>query len=489
MSGTSVKYPSWNKQFIGGEWKEGSGRLTTVKSPYKGEVLAQMKFASKEDIDEAYKTAKRAQPGWAAVPAYEKMALMEKVAALFSERKEELVDLLIQESGSSRIKATVEVDCSISDIKEAIKYPMLMDVRTFPSNVPGKENRVYRIPAGVIGMISPWNWPLYLSIRGVAPAIAAGNSIVLKAASLTPITGGLAIAKIFEDAGLPKGVLSVVAAHPDEIGDYMIEHPIPRIISFTGSTAVGKRVGEIAGKHLKKAALELGGNNVFIVLDDADIDQAVPAAAFGRFFHQGQICIATNRIIVDRKIYAKFVDRFMAVTAKVKVGDPSEADTIIGPMISSKQINKLTKILDNCEKEGARVLLRGKVEGSLMWPSVVVDVTNDMTIANTELFGPVATIIPVDGEQEAIQVANACDFGLSGAVFSGSLDRGIKVAQQVETGMIHVNDQTVNVDPGAPFGGEKSSGLGRYCGVDWAIDDFTTVKWISVQNEYRQWPF
>lgn len=490
MSKTDVKYPAWNKQFVGGEWKEGSSsRVATVKSPFDGKVLAKIKLASRQDIDDAYRMAKESQPAWAAVPAYEKMGLLERVAALFAERKEELIDLLIEESGSTRIKAGVEVDCSISDIKEALKYPALMNASIFPSNVPGKENRVYRIPVGVIGMISPWNWPLYLSIRGVAPAIAAGNGIVLKAASLTPISGGLVIAKIFEDAGLPKGVFSVIAADPDEIGDYMIEHPIPRIVSFTGSTAVGKRVGEIAGKHLKKAALELGGNNVFVVLDDADLDQAVPAAAFGRYFHQGQICIATNRIIVDRKIYPQFLEKFKEVTAKLKVGNPADPDTMIGPMISKKQIDKLLKILDNCEKEGARVVLRGKVEGTLMWPSIIADVTNNMTIAQTELFGPVATIIPVDGEKEAIDVANDCDFGLSGAVFAGSLERGIKVALQIETGMIHVNDQTVNVDPGAPFGGEKSSGLGRYCGVDWAIDDFSTVKWVSVQKEYRQWPF
>ncbi|MDK2919577.1 MAG: 4-hydroxybenzaldehyde dehydrogenase [Candidatus Petromonas sp.] len=490
MSKAAVKYPSWNKQFIGGEWKEGSSnKFITVKNPYNGEVLAEIKLANKQDIDDAYKIAKEAQKSWADVPAYEKISFMERVAELFAERKEELVNLLIEESGSSRIKAGVEVDCCIADIKEAAKYPLLMNATMFPSNVPGKENRVYRIPVGVIGMISPWNWPLYLSIRGVAPAIAAGNSIVLKTASLTPITGGLIIAKIFEEAGLPKGIFSVVAADPGEIGDYMVEHPIPSVISFTGSTNVGRRIGEIAGRNLKKAALELGGNNVFIVLDDADIDQAVPAAVFGKYFHQGQICIATNRIIVDRKIYPEFVDKFKKLTEKIKVGNPADPDTIIGPMITQKQVDKLTKILDDCASEGAKVILRGKVEGNLMWPSIVIDVTNDMTIAQTELFGPVATIIPVDSEEEAIKIANDSDFGLSGAVFSGSLERGIRVAKQIETGMIHVNDQTVNVDPGAPFGGEKASGLGRYCGVEWAIDDFTTVKWVSVQNEYRQWPF
>ncbi len=490
MSKAPVTYESWNEQYIGGEWKQGSSdEILTVRNPYNGEALAEIRLADKQDIDDAYNIAKQRQKDWADVLAYEKIDLMERAAALFAERKEDLVNLLIEETGSSRIKAGVEVDCAISDIKEAMKYPLMMNANMFPSNVPGKENRVYRVPIGVMGMISPWNWPLYLSVRGIAAALAAGNSVVLKAASLTPITGGLVIAKIFEDAGLPKGVLNVVVASPGEIGDYMVEHPIPSVISFTGSTEVGKRIGEIAGKNLKKAALELGGNNALIVLDDADVDQAVSAAAFGRYFHQGQICIATNRIIVDRKVYTEFVQRFKEVTKRVKVGDPSDPDTIIGPMITREPVDKLEKLLDDCASEGATVILRGKVEGNLMWPSIVVDVTNDMAIAQTELFGPVAAILPVDNEEEAIEIANDSDFGLSGAVFSGSLERGIRVAEQIETGMIHVNDQTVNVDPGTPFGGEKNSGLGRYCGVEWAIDDFTTVKWVSVQNEYREWPF
>ena len=346
-----------------------------------------------------------------------------------------------------------------------------------------------RIPDGVVAIISPWNFPLYLSFRGLGPAIASGNSVVLKADSRTPITGGLLIAEILEQAGLPQGVLSVLIADPEEIGDYMFEHPIPRTISFTGSTAVGKRIGEVAGRTLKKLALELGGNNVLIVLDDADVDQAVSAAAFGRYIHQGQVCLATNRIIVDRKIYAEFVKKFQIVTEKVKVGNPSDPDTIIGPIITQRQVDKAMAVLDSCESEGAKILLRGKVEGTLMWPSIVVDVTNNMAIAQTELFSPIASILPVSGEEEAISVANDCDFGLSGAVFSGSLERGIKVAQRIETGMIHVNDQTVNIDPCTPFGGEKSSGIGRHCGAEWAIEDYTTFKWISVQHEYRTWPF
>ena len=483
-----AKYSNWNKLFIGGEWKEGSGKYESITNPYNDEELLKLRTGSKKDIDEAYRAAKKAQPAWEKVPAYQKIALLEKAARLFTERKEELIQMLIDESGSTRLKAGISVDSCVGDILEAAKYPMMMRDEIFASPIPDKENRAYYFPEGVVGIISPWNWPMYLSLRGVAPALAAGNGVVLKAASKTPISGGLAIAKIFEDAGFPKGILSVVVASKEEVGDYFYEHPIPRVISFTGSTQVGKRIGEYAGKNLKRVSLELGGNNAMIILDDADVEQAATAAAFGRYLHSGQICISTNRIIIDKKIYPQFIETFKKITSRVKVGDPNEPDTIIGPMISKRQIERAVKVLDACEKEGAKIEVRGKVEGPLMYPSIVVGVTTDMTIAKTEMFSPVALLMPVDGEEEAIRVANDSDVGLSGAVFSGSLERGISVAKRIESGMVHVNDQTIGVDAGAPFGGEKNSGFGRYCGAKWTIGDFTTVKWISVQKAPRPFP-
>jgi acyl-CoA reductase-like NAD-dependent aldehyde dehydrogenase len=350
---------------------------------------------------------------------------LERVAEILAEHREEIVKMLAEESGSSQLKANVEVDASIGDVKEAAKYSFQMDGTILPSIIPGKENRVYRNPVGVIGAITPWNWPFYLSIR-VAPAIETGNSIVLKADSQTPITGGLMIAKIFEDAGLPKGLLNVVVYDVEEIGNYFVEHTIPKVISFTGSTAAGKHIGGIAGKNLKKVALELDGNNAFIVLDDADVDQAVSAAAFGKYMHQGQICIATNRIIVDRKIYPEFVAKFKEATSKIKAGNPAEADTIIGPLINKKQAQRILDLIDRSTSEGAKLEVEGKLEGNVMEPYILTDVTNDMAIAKNEIFGPVAAIIPVDSEEEAIKIANDCDFGLSGAVYSGSLERAIR---------------------------------------------------------------
>lgn len=489
MTVKTLKYSEWSNNLVNGSWREGSSEKTcTVTNPYNDEILTELKFASKNDIHEAYVAAEEAQKSWAKVAPYEKISILEKAAQIMQDKKEELVQLLIEETGSSHLKASVEVDCSIGDIKLAATFPLLMGGSIRPSAIPGKENRVYREPTGVVGAITPWNWPLHLTMRVVAPAIATGNSIVVKPDLQTPITGGLIIAKIFEEAGLPKGVINVTVADLEEIGDSFVEHPVPSVISFTGSTAAGKHVGSLAVKHVKKPALELGGNNAFIVLDDANLDEAVSAATFGKFMHSGQICIAINRIIVDRKLYEPFIEKFLEQTAKVKVGDPRESNTIIGPMINRKQVDRALSIIDKSVEQGAKLIKKGNVEGNLMEPFVLVDVTNDMTIAQDEVFAPVACIIPVDNEEEAIKVANDTPFGLSGAVFSGSLERGIDVAKQIKTGMIHVNDQTINVESNVPFGGEKSSGLGRYCG-EWAFEEFTTVKWISVQNEPRQYPF
>jgi acyl-CoA reductase-like NAD-dependent aldehyde dehydrogenase len=314
-----------------------------------------------------------------------------------------------------------------------------------------------------------------LGMRSIVSAIATGNTVVAKPDLQTYITGGLIIAEAFAEAGLPKGVFNVVVTDLAEVGDYFVEHPIPRMISFTGSTAVGRHIGQLAGKHLKKTALELGGNNVFIVLDDADIEKAVSAAVFGKFMNYGQICMSVNRFIVDRKIYSEFVSAFVDRVKDLKVGDPADPETVIGPLINRKQVDRILELIDKSLIEGARVALHGGVQGNVLAPTILVDASNEMEIAQCEVFGPVAVIIPIDSQQEAIRIANDSPYGLSGAVFSGSIERGIRVAQQIHTGMIHVNDQTVNDEPHIAFGGEKGSGLGRFKG-EWSLDEFTTVK-------------
>lgn len=282
----------------------------------------------------------------------------------------------------------------------------------------------------------------------------------------------------------------IVCKRRSVIGDDFVAHPIPAMISFTGSTPVGKNIGKIAagGAYLKKVALELGGNSPFVVLDDADVEQAVKAAVFGKFLHQGQICMAINRIIVDQRLYERFVQGFVAHVRKLKVGDPSAMDTAIGPIINKTQLEGLQQKIAKTKAQGTTLLLEGEIHGQLVPPHVFGDVTPDMELSSGEIFGPLVGIQKARDEPHALELANDTEFGLSSAVFSGDLDRGLRFARRIKAGMAHVNDMPVNDEPHLPFGGEKNSGLGRFNG-DWAIEEFTTVQWVSVQRTPRQYPF
>ncbi|WP_371752607.1 aldehyde dehydrogenase family protein [Ferviditalea candida] len=479
----------YTKQFIAGEWVTGSGNDTIAnKDPFTGEVINEIPTASKQDLDRAYQAAKEAQKEWARTLPAQKQEVLEKAAAIFAERKDEIVELLVKEGGSTLIKADIEWGATLQTMKVAATFPLRMEGKILPSNIPGKENRVYRSPKGVIGVIAPFNFPLVLSMRSVAPAIATGNAVVLKAASETPITSGLLIAEIFEEAGLPKGVFNVIAGKASEIGDDFVVHPVPKLISFTGSTEAGRHIAQLAGGMLKETALELGGNNVMIVLDDADIEKAAEKAAVGKFLHSGQICMALNRIIVDAGIYDRFVQVFKQKVSQLQVGNPTQFPTLIGPVINSESIKRIQKEVEESVNLGANQIMGGEVNGNVMSPVILTDVKNDMPVAKNEVFGPVASILKAGNEEEAIKMANDSPYGLSGSVYTGNLHRGVEVAKQIETGMIHVNDQPVNEEAHVSFGGEKDSGLGRF-GGEWVIDKFTTVKWISIQNEERVYPF
>lgn len=482
-------FEKWNQQFISGQWREGrSNSVYTDTNPYNDETLAEIRLANVEDIDEAYQSAEKAQKEWAQVNAYQKIAVIEKAIQLLEERRDEILRILIEENGASHIKANIEINGAIGIMKEAATFPLRMNGSIMPSIIPGKENRIFFNPAGVVGIISPFNFPFHLTMRSVAPAIAAGNGVVLKPDLQTMISGGLFIGKLFEDAGVPKGLLNVTICKSSEIKDAFVEHPIPQIMSFTGSTRAGRHIGELCGKNLKRVALELGGNNAMIVLKDADIDRASSSAAFGKFLNSGQICMSLNRIIVDRSIHDPFLKAFVEKASQIKCGDPRKEEVIVGPLINHKQVERIQKLIDDSIALGAKYALQGKVEGNVFEPTILSEVTNDMPIAQQEIFGPVVGVIAVDSEEEAIRVANDSEYGLSGAVHSGSLEHGIEVAKQIVTGMIHVNDQGVNDEPIVAFGGEKASGLGRY-GGEWALHEFTTTKWISVQMNPREYPF
>lgn len=484
-------YKDFHLQYIAGEWQTGQDdSVNTDTNPYNGDTLVEIQQATSEQLDEAYQAATAAQKEWAQKTPAERAAIMYKVVNVLDQRKDEIVDWLTKESGSTRIKAMVEFNSARSITLEAATFPNRVHGEIRPSNTPGKEHFIYREPIGVVAVISPWNFPFHLTQRSIAPALALGNAVVLKPASDTPITGGLLLAKIFEEAGLPKGLLNVVVGAGSEIGDAIVTHEIPSLVSFTGSTSVGKHIGELAngGDYIKQVALELGGNSPFVVLKDADIEQAVKAAVFGKFLHQGQICIAINRIIVEDEIYDDFVERFLSHVKTLKVGDPSQEDTAVGPIINKKQVDSLKEKIASAQKSGANMILSGEIKGQVVPPHIFTEVTREMDLSCNEVFGPLVGIIRAKDEDDALSIANDSMYGLSSAVFTADMQKGLRFARGIRAGMTHINDVSVNDESNVPFGGEKNSGIGRFNG-EWVLEEFTRTHWISMQHTPRQYPF
>lgn len=474
-----------------GEWREGnSERVLETRNPFDSSLIATVRQASQADVDDAYRVAAEAQQAWAALPPSERTAVLNRAADYLEANAAEIADLLTIESGSTAPKAGVELQLAVNAIREAATFPTRVHGRIMPSNTPGKENRIYREPLGVVGVISPWNFPLILSMRSVAPALALGNAVVLKPASDTPLSGGLLLAKVFEEAGLPAGVLNVVVGAGSEIGDHFVAHQIPSLISFTGSTPVGKNVGKVAvsGEHMKRVALELGGNAPFVVLADADVDLAARAAVMAKFLHQGQICMAVNRIIVEAPIYDEFIEKFSNIVRHLPYGAATDPNNFVGPIINDDQLASVVGKVERARAEGARPVVEGTVEGRVVAPHVFADVTPEMELFREEIFGPVVGIVKAADEAEALRLANDTNFGLSSSVFTRDLDRGVRFARRIQAGMTHINDITVNDEAHVMFGGEKNSGLGRFNG-DWAIEEFTTDHWIGVMSEPLQLPF
>ena len=484
-------YNDFHLQYIAGEWQSGQDdSVNTNTNPYNGDTLVKIQQATEAQLNEAYQAASAAQKEWAQQTPATRAGVLYKVVEILDQRQDEIVGWLIKESGSTRVKAMVEFAATRAITLEAATFPSRVHGEIRPSNTPGKENFVYREPIGVVAVISPWNFPLHLTQRSIAPALALGNAVVLKPASDTPVTGGLLLAKVFEEAGLPKGLLNVVVGSGKEIGDAIVEHKTPSFVSFTGSTSVGKRIGELAngGDYIKQVALELGGNSPFVVLKDADIEQAVKAAAFGKFLHQGQICIAINRIIAEDEIYDDFVERFLAHVKTLNVGDPSKQDTAVGPIINKKQVESLKEKIANAQQEGAKMILSGEIKGQVVPPHIFTEVTREMDLSRNEVFGPLVGIIRAKDEEDALSIANDSMFGLSSAVFTKDMAKGMRFARGIRAGMTHINDISVNDESNLPFGGEKNSGIGRFNG-EWVLEEFTRTHWISMQHEPREYPF
>ena len=482
---------SFGDLFIDGHWRPGSsGTAMPVPSPWTGEPIATVIGATTTDIDVAYASASRTQPGWAATLPGVRAEVFRSAGRIMEERQAEIVDWLVREAGSTIAKAQIEWWAVHNSVLEAATLPSRVEGRIIQGDYADKENRIYRRPVGVVGVISPWNWPMHLSMRSIAPAIALGNAVVVKPAADTPVTGGLLIARILEEAGLPPGILSVVSGEVADIGDHFTGHSIPRVLSFTGSTEVGRRIGTIAvtSPMIKKAMLELGGNGPLIVTEDVDLDTAVHTAVVGKLFHQGQMCIAVNRIIVADAIHDAFVDRFVERASELRHDDPADPSTAYGPIINRKQLDRLLGMIETAKHEGARLRLGGDARGLVLPVHVFDQVEPTMEIARKEIFGPIAPILRAGDDEAAVHLANATEYGLTSGVLCRDEGRALRIASRIEAGMTHINDIPAIDMPQLPFGGEKNSGLGRF-GSKGMIEEFTTEHWISVQHAPARYPF
>jgi aldehyde dehydrogenase (NAD+) len=484
------KDADWDALYLDGEWVAPADREPIeVTNPATGETLARPPAGTAEDVDRAVEAARAAQEEWAAMPPQARAQVINEVIGLIDEHAEALMGISIAETGGTHVKAHIEVEIlGPAMMGLAAGLPLRAQGRHAQSAIPGKENEVRREPAGVVGIISPWNFPFNLSLRAVGPALALGNAVVLKPAEDTPILGGLVLARLFEEAGLPSGLLNVVPGYGEEAGDAVAGHPDVNVVSFTGSTETGRHVMKRAAEHLAHPALELGGNNPYLVLDDADMDVAVDNGVYASFVHQGQVCISINRHLVHQSLYDDYVTRLVERAESLTVGDPSDPENDVGPIINETQRDQVVDYIERTVEAGATLETGGGHDGLFVEPTVLSGVDNDMAAACNEHFGPVAPIIPFATDEEAVDIANDTEYGLTASVISEDLDRARRIAKRIEAGMVHINDQTINDDPHIPFGGVKQSGLGRY-NADTIMDAFTEYKWISTQNEPREFPF
>ncbi len=480
------------QMYIDGQWRDAlDGKTFDDYNPYNGEIYARLAAGKRGDARKACDSAAAAFPDWSHAPPAERQKYLLRAADIVERRQQDIIDIISQETGGTLGWGVFQTCFVAGLLREAAAQVHAVTGEIIPADLPGAFFMALRQPVGVVAGIAPWNAPLILSLRAVALPMACGNTTVLKPSAEAPVSGGIVFAEVFEEAGLPSGVFNVVTNGPGlsgEVGDELIQHPGVRRLSFTGSTEVGRQIAEKAARHLKKVTLELGGNDPLIILEDADIDYAVNAATFGRFNHQGQVCMSSKRIIVERPVAARFTEKFVEKVRELKVGDPQDPDTIIGPLINQKQVDKLHRQVQEAIKQGARLVCGGKYDGCCYYPTVLTEVTPDINIAREETFGPVAPIIIVEDADEAVRVANDSRFGLSAAVITGDFQKGLEIAERLESGMVHINDSTIHDEPQVPFGGMKESGYGRHGGRA-AIEEFTELRWISIQRTPRQYPF
>lgn len=477
---------------ISGGWTgAASGRTYDKHDPWTGAVLARVAAGDAEDARAAVDAAAAAFPGWAESAPGDRQRILLRAADAVDRRRAEIGGLLTAETGCGAHYAGVQLDFCTGLLRQAAGLAYTPAGQILPSDLPGTRALAIRRPAGVVAAIAPWNASLTLAGRAVAAPIALGNTVVLKPSEEAPLTGGTIWASLFAEAGLPPGVLNVITHAPGEAGavaETLISDPRVRRISFTGSTATGRRIAETAGRHLKRAILQLGGHNPLIVLGDVALPEAVGAAIYGAFVHSGQTCMCARRIIVDQSLMPDFMSLFVARAAALPIGDPSAPDTVIGPVINEWALSLLERRVREAVGLGARLLTGGVPAGRCFPPTVLTDVPPAAELAFDETFGPVVLIEEADGAADAVRRANSTGYGLTAGILTGDPYRGLDLARHLRAGIVHVNDQPVNDEPQMPFGGVGDSGAGRF-GIGFAVEEFTEPQWVTARHEPRTYPF
>jgi benzaldehyde dehydrogenase (NAD) len=469
-------------------WEPGSGGPIDDVEPATGRHIASVAGSTLDDVARAATAAKAAQSAWAETSYQERARILRKAADVYEANRDEFGTWTMRETGASHSKMHHESNFAYGEILSASTLPWQPYGSLVPTVVKGRLSMIRRIPVGVVGAITPWNSPSVLGMRVVAPALALGNAVVLKPDPQTPVIGGAMFEAVFREAGLPEGLLQIVVGGAD-VGEAMVTDPNVNVVSFTGSTAAGRRVGELAGARLKKVSLELGGNNAFIVLEDADLAAATAAGAFSSFQFQGQVCFAAGRHIVHESVAGDYVDALRDKAQQLRLGDPYREDVQLGPIVNEKQIRRVDDIVQRSVAGGARLVTGGSHEGLFYQPTVLAEVTQDLPAWTDEIFGPVAPVTTFRTDEEALALANSSEYGLVGAVYSKSMSRGLSIAQRIKAGMVHVNDGTLNDEATIPFGGTGMSGNGARYGGEANLDNFTEWQWVTVRDEPPTFPF
>jgi acyl-CoA reductase-like NAD-dependent aldehyde dehydrogenase len=475
---------------ISGQWIDaGSGREYKQAFPFTGETVGSAAAAGREDARAAVEAAHGAFAEWSQSPPAMRRQILSKAADLLTERAEEIATSVTEETGGVFGWGMFNVELAAGMLREAAAQAYGLVGEVIPSDVPGKLAMGVRAPAGVVVAIAPWNAPVILAARAVAAPLAYANTVVLKASEICPRTHAAVVRALF-DAGLPSGAINLITNDPadaPDVVDELIAHPLTRRINFTGSTKVGRIIAEKAGRHLKRVLLELGGKAPMVVMGDADLERAAAAASFGAFFHQGQICMSTERIVVERAVAQTLAAKLAERARALPMGDPRDPGTAIGPLVNASAVQRVSGLVRDATEKGAELLTGGEPAGPCFPPTVLAGVTPEMRVYSEESFGPVVTVVPVDGVDEAVRVANDTEYGLSAAVFSENVPAALELAQRIESGICHVNDTTVHDEPQMPFGGVKASGWGRFGGRA-ALEEFTELRWITVQKLPREYP-